>query len=263
MRRRAGGASPSRSVNRSLREKNARSPGCFSSSSSPSLARSTRARNRRSCNKRGEGSGPPTIPRNIVPDNGRCAVRPNGGIPPWRRISKPPPRAIAATPPRPPPPNSSARWAVSMAFARERWAIAPAASAVAVAPAALIPNPCPTGSWCVRRINSSPSRSGRSRRATSSDIGSGIPRSLKIRVRRLPLGRNSATACTPSSRTIPAPVDPRARGSRSERSGAKNPVTWAGAKAAARTSPDSLTNNLRDVPLERLLISGARSVNLR
>src|SRR5208282_3537696 len=101
-------------------------------------------------------------------------------------------------------------------------------------PAALMPNPCPTGSWCVSRTLTSPARSATRRRATSSEMVNDPATPLVRRSLLGPSGSHVASAVTPSASTTPAPRDPRARGSRAIRSGANTPVMWPGANAAAR-----------------------------
>jgi len=135
--------------------------------------------------------------------------------------------------PSPPPPNKSARCATSTAFERVRPASEPTARAVASAPAALIPNPWPMGSSCIRRTVSAPDAPGAIRRATSSEMGRGLAESATTRTRERRPGEKRASAHTPSSRTTPAPTDPRARGSRCDASGRNTPVTWPGANARA------------------------------
>ena len=63
------------------------------------------------------------------------------------------------------------------------------------------------------------------------EIGNG-PRSepRTVTLARRP-GENRASAHAPSSRVNPAPVDPRARGSRGARTGLKTAVRWPGANA--------------------------------
>jgi hypothetical protein len=231
-RRSGGDVSPAASVNLSLPSRNSCS---VMAERTVGTMDSIRRRTFAFRSKVGEGRGPPTTPTMTGEPNRRWVTFPYGGTPATSRMSSPPPR-IAATPPRPPPPNSSARWATSTARCRGIRNVPATANAVASAPAALIPNPCPTGIWCASRMWTGPVRGGTSLRATSVEIGSGPSRSALTVVRVERPGRHSSSATTPSSRTSPAPVEPRALGSRSRRSGEKNPVTWPGAKARARTS---------------------------
>jgi hypothetical protein len=138
-RERALPASPSRSVNRSLAANKRAGSRSWRRAGSSRAARSIRRRSDRSARARGEGIGRPLQPIQTGPVQGRWTISPHGGIPGRRRNSMPPPR-MAATPPRPPPPNRSARWAVSIARDLGIPKSRPTASAVARAPAALMPN---------------------------------------------------------------------------------------------------------------------------
>ncbi len=236
MRRKRIDATPIRSVNRSLASKNRTGSGYSSSESSSRALAPARWRKRGSRNRGGESIGPPTTPTITGSDHGMRRESPNGGTPGARRNSRPPPR-MAATPPSPPPPKRSPRWAISMAFARGPPSTAETASAVAVAPAALIPNPCPIGkSWWSRTV-SKPWRVPTSRRATSVEMGNSSEPPPRMRRRRVAPGRQAARATTPSSSTTPAPREPRARGSGPIEAGAKMPVTWPGANARAVRIP--------------------------
>ncbi len=182
---------------------------------------------------RGEGIGPPTTPTKRTGGNGRCRTRPRGGTPARTRNSRPPPR-IAATPPRPPPANNSVKWATSIARWRGTSKIVATARAVESAPAALIPNPCPTGIWCVRRSVTRPEFGGTSRRATASEMGSG-PGDVSLDAHDVPVARlPPRVRGDPELEHDPGSGGARPRGSRAARSGEKNPVTCPGANAIPR-----------------------------
>jgi len=159
------------------------------------------------------------------------STSPMGGSPGLRRSSIPP-RIIPATSPIPVRLAISARWAAvyaSPSGTPRTWARAQAAE---MEPAALVPNPCATGSCSSFRTLTSKGRSPRMVRTARSVTGAAAFRPFS-QMSTFPVPSTTSTSLTtPRERLSPAPREPQAMTSSSWQTW-KRPVTCPGQKALA------------------------------
>ena len=164
---------------------------------------------------------------------------PNGGIPATVLTGTSPPATMAATSPSPPPPLTSAAWAAANASARDCPVMSAMHIAVAVAPAALMPNPWLTGrSFLMPISNPDPG----ARICATILVMWAVSTTPSMRMLTTESSRGVTVAVAPLLSLMPIPRDPVLMAS-NEFTGWKTHETCPGQKAdviaSSHSSPES------------------------